>query len=420
MEYQIVVARYNEDISYLSSYANIMIVYNKGLPDIPLNFDTIILPNIGRESHTYLYHIIQNYDNLANKTFFIQGFIDDHKLFPMDEYFKNDDFIGRKSQYSINMLKSTIIHNGKYLKDFKTGNLKRSKYTPYEWINKIGIDISKYDNFEMIWGANFSISKELILKKPKIFYEDLMKYVEYDVNPEEGHFFERSWNLIFNHPIYNPKKIILYYNLGLNKINNNFVKNCKDILINDYNIFEIHLWTNNIVNNNLFQIKYINNDLYIPIYPLIENNLFNIKINESVDLLLFFSNITFKLEIDYYCVNLYDINTEKKIGTFMKKKNNIYEDYIIKWNKNCLFILNKINNHILLKYLGNNLQNILEIKIKSNKDFFIDYSNNINSNLNIFLFCNQNDDKFNKIFYKDNFEDYIVVVGNPGSPTTPL
>lgn len=419
MEYQIVVARYNEDISYLSSFANIIIVYNKGLPDIPLNFDTIILPNIGRESHTYLYHIIQNYDNLANKTFFIQGRIDDHKLLPIAEYFKNENFIAKKSKHNINILKSPIIHNGKYLKDFKNGNLKRSKYTPYEWINKIGIDISKYDNFEMIWGANFCVSKELILKKPKIFYENLMKYVEYDVNPEEGHFFERSWNLIFNHPIYYQKKIIIYYNLDLNKINDNFVKKCKDILLNDHNIIEIHLWTNNIVNNNIFQIKYINSDLFIPIYPQIENNMFNIKINESMDLLLCFNNITFKLEITHYSIDLYNINTEKKIGTFIKKKINIYEDYIIKWNRHCLFIIDKNSNRILLKYLGNNLQNILEIKIKSNKDFFIDYSNNINSDSKIFLFCNQNNGKFNKIFYKDNFEDYIVV-GNPGSPTTPL
>jgi hypothetical protein len=31
------------------------------------------LPNIGRESHTYIHHIIKNYDNLADFTTFIQG-----------------------------------------------------------------------------------------------------------------------------------------------------------------------------------------------------------------------------------------------------------------------------------------------------------------------------------------------------------
>jgi hypothetical protein len=409
MEYQIVVARYNEDISYLSLFANIMIVYNKGLPDTPLNFDTIKLPNIGRESHTYLYHIIQNYDNLSNMTLFIQGRIDDHKLLPMIEYFKNEIFIARKSQHNIDLLKSPIAHSGKYLKDFKNGTLKKSKYTPYEWINKIGIDISKLDNFEMIWGANFCISKKLIQKKPKVFYENLMKYVDYDINPEEGHFFERSWNLIFNHPVFYEKKVILYYNLDLLKINDNFIKECKDILINDSNIFEIHLWTNNIINNNIFRIKYINSNLYIPIYPLIENDLFNIKINENIDLLLYFNNIIFKVEIADYSIELYDNSTDKKLGSFVKKKNYIYEDFIIKWNRHSLFIINKDNNQVLIKYLGNNIKNILEIKIKSNRDFFIDYSNNINNNFNIFLFCNQNNDEFNKIFYKDNFEDYYTV-----------
>jgi len=31
------------------------------------------LPNIGRESHTYIYHIIKNYNNLADFTTFVQG-----------------------------------------------------------------------------------------------------------------------------------------------------------------------------------------------------------------------------------------------------------------------------------------------------------------------------------------------------------
>jgi hypothetical protein len=79
------------------------------------------------------------------------------------------------------------------LKDLNNGNLKRTKHTPFEWINLIGIDISQLLNFDMVWGANFCVNKNLILQKPKIFYENLLKYIEYDSNPEEGHFFERSW-----------------------------------------------------------------------------------------------------------------------------------------------------------------------------------------------------------------------------------
>jgi hypothetical protein len=34
------------------------------------------LDNIGKEGHTYLHHIINNYNNLANVTIFIPGSID--------------------------------------------------------------------------------------------------------------------------------------------------------------------------------------------------------------------------------------------------------------------------------------------------------------------------------------------------------
>ena len=207
MKYQIVIARYNEDIQYLLNYSNISIVYNKGDNKIPLKFNYINLPNIGRESHSYLYHIIKNYDNLSDKTLFIQGNIKDHKLYPLNYYLYNKNiFFGKKSTHTINFLKNHIDHNGKYLNELYNGDLKKSKYTPYEWLNLIGIDISQINKFEMVWGANFSISKDLIREKPKIFYENIIKYLEYDKNPEEGHYFERSWNLIFNHSIFKKKK----------------------------------------------------------------------------------------------------------------------------------------------------------------------------------------------------------------------
>ena len=45
-------------------------------------YKTINLPNIGREAHTYLYHIINNYDNLADINVFLPGSVDTtHKMF---------------------------------------------------------------------------------------------------------------------------------------------------------------------------------------------------------------------------------------------------------------------------------------------------------------------------------------------------
>ena len=70
---QIVVARYNEDIKWLLPFKDVTIIYNKG-QYLPLlnSFNFINLDNVGRESHTYLYHIIENYDNLSDKTIFFK------------------------------------------------------------------------------------------------------------------------------------------------------------------------------------------------------------------------------------------------------------------------------------------------------------------------------------------------------------
>ncbi len=75
--FQIVVARYNEDISWLNPVQQHCIVYNKGKP---LNISNEkFLPNVGRESETYLRYIIDNYDNLPEVVVFTQADIEDHK-----------------------------------------------------------------------------------------------------------------------------------------------------------------------------------------------------------------------------------------------------------------------------------------------------------------------------------------------------
>lgn len=176
-KYQIVVARYNEDIKWLIPFKLVTIIYNKGDDkDINLNFNTIKLKNVGRESHTYLYHIINNYDNLKDRTIFIQGKINDHKILNFEEYFKDgNDFIAKTSDLKIDTLRTMIEHYGKW----SSNTMKKSDYTPYDWLEKvIGIDMSEIINNEskVIWGANFSISKEMILRKPKKFYENLLRF----------------------------------------------------------------------------------------------------------------------------------------------------------------------------------------------------------------------------------------------------
>ena len=64
---EIVVARYEENIDWLTLIEGFEFkVYNKKSGEN-------LLENVGRESHTYLSHIVKNYENLADFTVFLQG-----------------------------------------------------------------------------------------------------------------------------------------------------------------------------------------------------------------------------------------------------------------------------------------------------------------------------------------------------------
>jgi hypothetical protein len=75
----LVCARYNENVDWLEplleSNPESIFIYNKG-DELP--YPCIKLPNVGREGGTFLHHIIENYDNLADHTLFLQGNPVDH------------------------------------------------------------------------------------------------------------------------------------------------------------------------------------------------------------------------------------------------------------------------------------------------------------------------------------------------------
>jgi len=78
----IIISRYNENLEWLkeepfNKYP--VIIYNKGPNDDFYKPDNLIkivkLDNVGREGHTYLHHIINNYDNLYNINILFPGSI---------------------------------------------------------------------------------------------------------------------------------------------------------------------------------------------------------------------------------------------------------------------------------------------------------------------------------------------------------
>ncbi len=385
-KFQMVIARYNEDIRWLLPYKDIVLIYNKGDYNPLLHkFNVIYLNNVGRESHTYLYHIIQNYYNLADHTIFFQGNITDHheKILDIEDYFKENDFIGKTDKYPIQKLKDDILHFGKYKKDINNGSLKKSNYTPFNWlINIIGLDINNsLIETNVVWNANFALSKKIIHLKPIEFYQNIIRQINNHPNPEEGHFLERSWYLIF-HSNYNPKPTIKYMILNNSIQYNNFITNDK------YNIDDIyHIWLPVIanydigINYKIYFIKSINK--YITINTPIINNSFNISIKSSNDI---------SILIDFENNNYNNNHSSDNTNTYDSLYNeyNKYEILLGVFNNTKAILRNCISNKIIHSYENKILDNDNYIDI----NFTLDIDNNI--------IIKKNDDIiFN---FKNNFE----------------
>merc|ERR1711974_169532 len=69
---EVVLAQYDEDIDWSDMYANVRTVYCKGDGSSAPPGCTR-LKNFGTESYPYLYHVVRNYDSLADWTVFSQA-----------------------------------------------------------------------------------------------------------------------------------------------------------------------------------------------------------------------------------------------------------------------------------------------------------------------------------------------------------
>ena len=188
MEFCIVVARYNEDLEWTKQFLNV-IVYNKGTT-LTGDFNQNLLVNVGREGHTYYKYIYDNYDNLDDYTIFLQGNPFDHSpniISNLNNYFNNKDLSIDFEFLSENILKT---------------NLSRCPYHTglpiIETYEKL-FDERKEDlEFQFGSGAQFIVSKQKILQRPKQFYLKIVEMLDKDVNPIEGFVIERLHKLIFN------------------------------------------------------------------------------------------------------------------------------------------------------------------------------------------------------------------------------
>jgi hypothetical protein len=223
---QFIIAHYNEDLEWLVPLAEEAIIYTKGSPKSTMIFPTrtVPLPNIGREGHTYLYHIVTTYNSLPDVCVFLQGRIDDHvSLSPCEIRSRASQtrpgevttFPWRELELFDNW-SGIPWHEYPCWKKWTSMSSKKAPKTPAQYF----IDLLSFETVpESVGfqpGALFAVHRDTIRQHPLSLYERLLKEFflgdTADVNPETGHYMERFWLALWA-----PKEYVCWSNKDVAK-----------------------------------------------------------------------------------------------------------------------------------------------------------------------------------------------------------
>lgn len=261
---ELVVARFNEPLNWLRRVPwDIRItVYDKSespdasesktyFDDHAPRFNRLMLPNIGRESHTYLHHIIARYQALAPLTIFCQGKPFDHAFDfhrTLRQLAHGDASIGDASigDASIGDASVDVVarHYAQTVRAASVADerlivaaqavVARCGFAPLGHIadsddprgerlfkgwsknqdgrvldvagfHRVLFDAPQPDQYSFRLGAQFIVTSDCIRRRPLAFYQRALQMsVEF---PDAPHCFERAWPFVFDVP--NPDSVWL-------------------------------------------------------------------------------------------------------------------------------------------------------------------------------------------------------------------
>ncbi len=219
MDFQIVVMRYMEDVSWVENLENV-IIYNKG-NQIQTKHKVVNLPNIGMFCASAFYHCVVNYENLADKTLFIQANPFDGDLETRLGITNTEESVKKMIDYykyipdglvSSNPPFTHILHN-RYEQPFNWNQRHHDIFIKYthtwqDFLDEL-IDPKRLINWRLptlfFRNGHIALKKEAILSNPVEYYIKLLEYWKYDVPCAEW-LAESILGLFFN--VGNNRKLI--------------------------------------------------------------------------------------------------------------------------------------------------------------------------------------------------------------------
>jgi len=196
---QLVISRCYEKIDWIekvSFFFDDIVVYDKNDDGNAFSSElckVATLPNLGRECHSFLTHIVSNYENITKYSHisFLQA----------DPLEHSPDFV--------KILMDNKNHGYKPFFFVKNNINKLSyNYEPIEKVHPIGLPLFSFyyhlfcdkivDNISQSRNSMMIVPSKKIVFRSKKFYQYLLEYLEKSNNPLEGYIIERLWIPIFD------------------------------------------------------------------------------------------------------------------------------------------------------------------------------------------------------------------------------
>tara|TARA_B110000503_G_scaffold142924_1_gene241650 strand:+ start:1308 stop:1955 length:648 start_codon:yes stop_codon:yes gene_type:complete len=211
MKKELVISVFDKDLSWVDNVSKEVSIkkYRKG-SNLNLDDEIYLSNNVGRDVHTFFYHILNNYDNLADITFFSQDYPFDHVENYVEIINSDVDFITKCSilhfdgywgfhwnnigtMWQLNP--SSQFTNGRILTSFNDGYPHdKNLYVDETW--KSLFNCPHPLSYDFVPGGHFCVTKETVKIRTKEFYQHVVTLLEtYDKMPWN---IERLEAYIFN------------------------------------------------------------------------------------------------------------------------------------------------------------------------------------------------------------------------------
>lgn len=201
---EVVVCRCGEELAWLRNLPRgvRVTVYDKTPPPGLAWPGSRILPNVGREAHAWLHHLVERYDHLADWTLFAQGHPFDHvpDMHAVIRRFattppRNLEFewLGFLWETDDARGRPTFVH---WSKNPERRELNLAGFFQHLW------GIAAPEQIRYVGGGQFALPRCAARRRPKAFYEQALGLAENF--PDAAHALERTWDRIFLAPPLDP------------------------------------------------------------------------------------------------------------------------------------------------------------------------------------------------------------------------